>query len=741
MKTSFSIRRRVCFWTAGAAAVAASAALFAGQTHTWSQSDYAEFEKGVIKNLSVRSDGLLTLAPQSREFFDTSSAYLWALARDSKGNLYTGGGTSAKLYRIPPDGKGKMLADLDSLEIHAIAVDSKDRVYAATSPDGKIYRITGNSKPETFYDPKQKYIWAMAFDSKGDLFVATGDRGEIHRVAPDGKGKVFFKTEETHVRSLVVDPNDNLIAGTDPGGLVMRVSPSGEGFVLYQMAKKEVTAVAVAKDGAVYAAGVGTKQAPAPPPAATPAAPAPTMVTVNPPGTIAPAAAARPAAPPPAAAGPASVSGGSDVYRIEPNGYPRRVWNNTQDVVYAITFDSSGHALLGAGNKGNVYRIESPAMYTAMLTLPATQVTAFQQGGDGRLYAATGNVGKVYEIGPGLENEGTIESDVFDAGMFSTWGRLSFEGRMNGGGVSVATRSGNLDQPQKNWSPWSGPINAQKGGRIASPAARFVQWKATLTAGGAGHSPELESVDVAYLPKNVEPRIDEIEMTPPNYKFPAPTSAASALAQTLSLPPMGRKPASSSPLASLESATSTPSMQLAKGYVGARWLASDPNGDSMMYKVEIRGVNETEWKLLKDKVAEKYISWDSTAFPDGEYRLRITASDAPSNPPPDALTARMESDVFVIDNTPPKITGLTATRTGGKLEVRWHAADALNNVSKAEYSLDGGEWTVAAPVTGLSDAPELDYVLMLDAGPGEHTVAVRVQDEYENLAAEKTVVK
>jgi hypothetical protein len=68
-------------------------------------------------------------------------------------------------------------------------------------------------------------------------------------------------------------------------------------------------------------------------------------------------------------------------------------------------------------------------------------------------------------------------------------------------------------------------------------------------------------------------------------------------------------------------------------------------------------------------------------------------------------------------------------------------ADALNNISKAEYSLDGGEWTVAAPVTRLSDSPELDYLLTLDAGPGEHTIAVRVQDEYENLAAEKAVVK
>jgi hypothetical protein len=265
-----------------------------------------------------------------------------------------------------------------------------------------------------------------------------------------------------------------------------------------------------------------------------------------------------------------------------------------------------------------------------------------------------------------------------------------------------------------------------------------VQWKATLTADGSGHSPELESVDLAYLPKNVEPRIEEIELTPPNYKFPAATTPLVSTQQTLNLPPLGKRPA---PAFTIDAATTTPAMQLAKGYMGARWLASDPNGDSLIYTVEIRGAGETEWKPMKDRVAEKYISWDSTAFPDGEYRLRITASDAPGNPPSEALTTRMESYAFWIDNTPPRITDLAATRAGGKLEVRWHAADALNNITKAEYSLDGGEWTVVAPVTRLSDSLQLDYSLSIDAATGEHTIAVRVQDDYDNLASDKVVVR
>ena len=48
---------------------------------------------------------------------------------------------------------------------------------------------------------------------------------------------------------------------------------------------------------------------------------------------------------------------------------------------------------------------------------------------------------------------------------------------------------------------------------------------------------------------------------------------------------------------------------------------------------------------------------------------------------------------------------------------------------------------MAAPVTRLTDGPELDYELSLDAAAGEHTIAVRVEDDYGNQCVEKTVVR
>ncbi len=183
-------------------------------------------------------------------------------------------------------------------------------------------------------------------------------------------------------------------------------------------------------------------------------------------------------------------------------------------------------------------------------------------------------------------------------------------------------------------------------------------------------------------------------------------------------------------------------MQYAKGEMGARWAASDLNDDELIYKVEIRGVNESEWKLLKEKVKEKYLSWDSTAFPDGRYLLRVTASDLPDNPPNQALAAHLVSGPFLVDNTPPEISGLEASPAGKKLDVKWKARDALSLIQKAEYSVNGGEWTVIEPVTKLSDARELDYSLSLErANPGEQTIAVRVTDEYDNQAVASAVVK
>src|SRR6185369_15299695 len=98
-----------------------------------------------------------------------------------------------------------------------------------------------------------------------------------------------------------------------------------------------------------------------------------------------------------------------------------------------------------------------------------------------------------------------------------------------------------------------------------------------------------------------------IEITPANYRFPAPPAAASTTPPALTLPALGRSVRPTTASASETAATTTPAMSWAKGALGARWNAADENGDTLIYSVQIRGVKETAWKLLKDKVREKYL--------------------------------------------------------------------------------------------------------------------------------------
>ncbi|MGP0071288.1 MAG: hypothetical protein ACLPWF_05065 [Bryobacteraceae bacterium] len=723
-------------------ALGALATGFAVDTHFWQHGDRADFESGTLKNLSLRADGRIFLAPQFTEIFDSSTPYLWTLAIDSKGNLYTaGGGTgsgTAKIFIIDRAGKSRPFAELDGLEIHAIVLDGKDEVYAATDPDGKIYKIGSDGKPKLFYDPHQKYIWGMAFAGNGDLFVATGDQGEIHRVTPAGAGSVFFKTEETHARSLAIDAQDNLIVGTEPSGLILRVSPTGQGFVLYQSPKREITAVAVTGDGAIYASGVGNKTAVAQ--AAPPPGPAPSQVLVG----VSGAGNARIT---PVTGGPGpSIAGGSEVYRINPDGSPRKVWSSPQDIVYAIGFDAGGLPLVGTGNRGKIYRLDSDTVSTLLLNAPPTQVTGFgraPKGGD--LFAITGNIGKVFRVGPAFEKQGSFESPVLDAGAFAYWGRISYRGL---GKITVSTRSGNRSHPESNWSPWTvlqadssaAACDSCGAGRAVSPSARFLQYKIDLMPAAGQPEPEVSYIEAAYLPKNVAPVVEAIDITPPNYRFPAPVLSLTP-SNSITLPPIGQQ--KSNGIASIENGGISQTLNYAKGFEGARWLASDENNDSLVYRVEIRGMKESGWKLLKDNVKERYLSWDTSAFPDGEYVLRVTASDSPSNPPDQALTASLVSDPFLIDNTPPQIVNLAGgAAAGNKLEVRWTAHDARSTIDHAEYSVNGGDWALIDPVSRLSDSPEEEYHLLIDRpSAGEQVIAVRVSDEFDNQAVDKVVVK
>lgn len=727
-----------------------SALSFAEGTRTWEQSKYEEFLKGTSHGVAISSDGFLQLAPAFKLVASTPSNAVWATAVGPQGEIYAATGAPARVYRIEAGKAPGTIFQPQELQVQALVVDKNGVLYAATNPDGKIYKLehsgtgvaivgvgsengrgagstTKSNKSESewnssvFFDPQTKYIWSLALDEAGNLYVATGDHGQIFRVSPNGEHSLFFQSDEPHIRVLAFDAQGNLIAGCDGSGLIYRITPKGEGFVLYSAPKREITSLAIDSTGNIYAAADGEKRSGGSP-NVTVAIPAPSPSEKTPSGPGLGSSASAPESSVTLNSSSASIPGGSEIYKIAPDGSPTRLWNSHDDLVYALAFDPQGRLLAGTGNKGEIFQITGREDYTVLIKAEANQVTAFANVPGRGLYASTSNLGKIFLMSSAPDAEGSFESDVFDSQVFSKWGRAELRGK---GNVELFARSGNVDNPDRNWSTWK-KIDLKKDAEIAAPPARFLQWKAILHPGEP--VPRVDSVTLNYLQKNVAPEFDDVVVTP-STRYQAPQRPPG-------LDPGQRFDPQPNPIHDRES-------------IGVKWTARDDNDDQMVYFVYYRGDGQSRWLLLKDNLTEKFYSFDASLLPDGGYTIKVVASDAPSHSPGDALSSERESDRFEVDTTPPEIQDLKASHEGGKAQggkvhVQFRAVDSFSPIKRAEYSLDAGDWHFVEPVGQLSDSKTESYDFSLplsgEAAGQEHVVVVRAFDRYDNVNSAKTVV-
>jgi len=726
-----------------AAATAQSAQ--AQGTHLWSQSSLDEFEKGTPQGVAIGNDGHLREGPTLSTTLTTPSTYVWSVAVDRQGNGYLGTGSPATVLRVGKDGKPFTLFDTRDLSVQVVRIGPDGALYVATVPSGKVYRLNPASTTKqddtnatVVFDAEKldiakntdgkssHYIWDMTFDQAGRLYIATGGPAAIYRVdpaRPAGKPEEFFKSDEQHIRTLAWDTKGNLIAGSDGSGLVYRINPQGKGYVVFDAPRREITSVAVAADGTIYAASVGEKGHNPLPPLPVQGVGTITFTIVQP-GSIQAINAST------------SAPGGTEIYALKEGQAPRELWSSKDDIVYALSSRQDGLIAL-SGNRGHVFRIQPDGSYADVAHLEAQQGLCMAAAASNDALIGTGNTGKLYRLSTA---GGTHEyaSDVLDAGALARFGRIEVE--PGSASYDLWTRTGNVEQPVRGWSDWQ-PL---KDGRVASPNGRFLQWKAVLHTGGV-----LGSVGVNYLPVNAAPVVDDLIVVPGARLNPQATAGSQPQTVNIAFPS-----ATDGSSASTDTGSSTP-LQATKDStaVTVRWAAHDDNGDNLVYSLYLLGDGEHVWRLLKDKLTDKAYSFDAALIPDGGYQAKVVASDAPSHNPGEALSGMKVSDRFVVDTTPPVVTGLTVAEESAScpqahcdnpVHVTFAADDATSPIAHAEYSLDAGPWQYIEPMGGLSDSRHEQYDINIPATAfrvkaGEHLLTVRVYDRYDNVSAAKTV--
>jgi sugar lactone lactonase YvrE len=735
-------------------------------THLWNSSSYADWEKGTPTAVAIGSDGVLSPGPALQTVARLGAADVWALASDSSGNAYIATGSPAQVVRVAPDGQQTVLFTSKDVSVQAIAVGPDGALYAATLPSARVYRIetkiAAGAKPldestaPVVFDAadtadKPHYIWAIRFDAQKRMYLATGGPGAIYRLATYGgtgaaaKPELFFQSDEPHIRTMEFAPNGDLIAGSDGTGLVYRISPAGKAFVQFEAQKREITALALGAKGQLYVAAVGEKgrvTGVAPLPVGTGAgATASITVTVVQPGSTQ------------SVSNNAAIPDGSELYLLpaDPRQAPRTLVAAHDEIIYAL-HDRPEGLLLATGNRGHIYRMHDDGTFADIGHADAGQVIGFAAAGqsssndaNGPLYVAAANTGKLLRLGAEAavatsksnHGESSLLSDVFDATHPSLWGRAEVTAESPDDSYLLETRTGNIDNPVRGWSEWKVVDPRAPQDVPFANGARFAQWRLTLKPGA-----KLERVALNYLPANAAPVVDEVLVVP------GTRVNAQAVQTTYPQPTTINFNSQGGAAINLDSNSAAAPLSAIrdKSSITVRWAAHDDNGDDLVFGLYYRsesGGEDTSWHLLKDKLSDRYYSFDASLLPDGPYRLRVVASDAPSNPAGDALTAERISDLFFVDTETPAVTALTATRQPDGLHVKATAIDGHTPIARAEYSVDAGPWQLVEPASGISDATHesYDFVAPLphEANTG-HMVTLRVFDRYENEGSAKVAV-
>lgn len=742
-----------------------AAAANAVQPANWTHKTEADFTAGKFDKTVVTSLGEIRLARDIQTLLEPSDSLgaATALAVDAKGQVFLGDSPSGVIYRVDK-GKPVKFASIDgAVMIRSMFFSGADLIAAASGKQAGIYRVSPDGKVAKVWSDKDvSMVWAV-LAAKDGFFAATGPAGKVYQVGKDGKAEVVYTAPEgeKNILSLAAGRDGILYAGTGENGLIVEIDLAKKhGRVLYNATESEVSCL-LYHDGVLYAGTSDTsectgtacpsdtsggkpvklpKSSPSSKPGGDSAAPSakepketkaaddetdksPSSAEADEPDSSSKSSSSHPTK-----AGDGESEGGNAVYRIDAEGFVRAIFRRPVSILAMAMQDD--RLVLATGHDGQIFAVDPAGQAVTMLAkLDPSDVLALAADGKGGLLAATADEPAVFAIGKNFAQKGTFTSKPLDAKQIARWGTLNLlaEQLPKGCGLTIATRSGNLSKPDDaTWSAWSAETPLDKAyPKIASPAGRFLQYRLTLTGAGAD-TPVLDQVQLIYQVANQAPVIKSVQVTTGGKGSSSGSSSSSH----------SRGPhssGSSSVSHSGDSDTAIEPMRTRNVEIDAE----DPNSDTLLYAIYYRQIGQQNWVKLADKLSDSSYSWDTLALPDGQYEVRVEASDIKSNPPAAALKAERIFRPVTVDNTPPAITELVAKADKpdkGKVTLSGLAADATSRIHSLSYAVDSNdEWVTMLPIDGICDSPKENFSISIsDLKKGTHRISVRALDEYGN---------
>jgi hypothetical protein len=604
----------------------------------WTQSRAADYAEAELENIALAADGSLSLSLARADLAEIPAHVVWCLA-PREGTVYLGTGSEGKIFRVEADGEVAEFFDAGEMNVHALAIGPAGEVYAGTSPGGKVFRISPEGEGELLFDSDGTYVWSLVVAPDASVLAGTGSPAKIFEVGADGAAATLAELPATNVLSLARAESGELYAGTSDIGVIYRVSPHGAATAIAQAPGSSVDSLVLDADGVLFA----------------------------------------------------SSSPGGQVIRIPPGGVQSLHFGTGQRTVFGLALLPDGTPVAATGPAGLVLRAGEDRNPELIFRPDSGAATAIAEA-QGALYVATSGPAVLRRFGPELAESGTVESSPLDAERVTQWGRVTWAADIpDGTAVSAETRSGDSPDPGDHWSAWA----PTAGGGIASPAARYLQYRLSLSTDNAEITPVVRQVSVSGRQQNRPPML------------------------------VVRSP--------------EPGQRLAKKHE-LKWQARDPDKDTLCYDVEVSSDLGESWEDIAEDLRETKHEWDTEEQDDGSYLLRVTASDRLGSP--DSPETADAGFVVWVDNTAPSLVlfrGSLAVDDERRASVAGMAFDELSPIQSIEYRVGDEEWE-SAPLSLVESTVAEVAIETAPLDAGEHKLEVRAFDAAGNLATDSVEV-
>jgi len=591
------------------------------------------------------------------------------------------------------------VCSLADVTIWSIGADRSGNIYLGTGNQSGFYRLgTRVRQAQPLFSEDAGEILTVTTTPDNTIYFGTSPQGIIYRLLPSAKPESLFATKESYIHALVASSDKSLLCATGPNGKLFRITPDRGSEVLFTVPSAHITTLywlspdrelllGTSPAGTVYHlkfVSLGARpevtvlyDTPLAEVRAITADNRTVYVCANPGGE----SASNPGPNQPV------------VYALDNNGIVKWQWVCPESVIFSLARFNNQLCVL-TGNRGIVYTLDTTGQPAILCRLNEPQVVSCLSLNN-RLYLGTANPARLYSSKLGYADSGFVTSPVFDCVNPARFGRIDLRAQTpEGTEIQIDTRSGNNELPDSLWTTWQ-----EIKGKTLSPPARFIQLRCRLYSNFPNNSPELERVDIYYSSVNRPPVISKLEISQP-----------------------------SEPLARRGSAQ--PKRQVT-------WDADDPDSDSLIFELYLQPERETSWIVLAKNLAEPRYEFDTRTIPDGWYRLRLVALDAPDHSDKTAKRSERLSAPFSVDNTPPLLSEI---RVFGN-RVSWTVRDNLSPIVSCRISFNAGDWQPLEPEDGIFDSSEEHFSSAFQPIKGINTIAVWATDAQGNSVACRRVVR